>query len=120
MADNTIASPGQFPWTDGSTPATAEFQATMKKFIGRAPGNGHALAWVAGKMLEKALKGAPDVTPESIMAGLWTFRAETLDGLSMPLTFNEGQNTARQVCWATNLTQGGKWVAFQGGRISCR
>ncbi|HEV7536246.1 MAG TPA: ABC transporter substrate-binding protein, partial [Acidimicrobiia bacterium] len=50
MGDNALAAVGTFIWTDGSTPQTAEFQSVMRRILGRAPGNGNALAWVSGKM----------------------------------------------------------------------
>ena len=69
---------------------------------------------------KKAAAQLPAVpTSDAILNGLWTFKTETLDGLSMPLTFTRDQNTPRQICWGKNITQGGKWVAFNGGRITC-
>jgi branched-chain amino acid transport system substrate-binding protein len=70
-------------------------------------------------MLEKAAETLQAPNSQGILDGLWTFKNETLGGLSMPLTFVRDQNTPRQICWGTNQTQKGKWVAFNGGTITC-
>ena len=121
LADNLIASIGTFIWTDGSTPATAEFQVAMKRYVGRAPGAGHAIAWQAAKVFEKAAAqiGEPP-TAKAVLDGLYSFKDETLGGLSMPLTFTRGKNATRRICWATNVTQKGTWLPFDQGRIICR
>jgi branched-chain amino acid transport system substrate-binding protein len=121
LSGGLIATLGLFLWTDGSTPATAEFQAAIKQYLGKAPGAGHAAGWAAARVFEKAAAalGEP-ATAAGVLDGLYSFKGETVGGLVMPLTFTRGQNTPRQICWATNYAEGGKWTAFDGGRISCR
>jgi branched-chain amino acid transport system substrate-binding protein len=121
LAGGLISSIGHFVWTDGSTPAAAEFQAAIKKYLGKAPGAGHASGWAAARVFEKAAAnlGEPP-TAQAVLDGLWSFKGETLGGLVMPLPFTRGQNAPRQICWATNYAEGGQWTAFDGGRISCR
>jgi branched-chain amino acid transport system substrate-binding protein len=121
MAGGLIASLGLFLWTDSSTPATAEFQAAMKKYLGRTPGAGHAAGWAAARVFEKAAAGIGEPpTAAAVLDGLYSFKGETVGGLVMPLTFTRGQPAPRQICWATNYAEGGKWTAFDGGRINCR
>jgi branched-chain amino acid transport system substrate-binding protein len=121
LSGGLISTLGHFVWTDGSTPATAEFQAAMKKYLGKTPGAGHAAGWSAGRVFEKAAAGIGEPpTAQGVLDGLWSFKGETLGGLVMPLTFTRGQNAPRQICWATNYAEGGKWTAFDGGKISCR
>jgi len=121
LTGGLIATVGLFVWTDGSTPATAEFQAAMKRYLGKTPGAGHAAGWAAARVFEKAAAGIGDpATPAAVLDGLYSFKGETVGGLVMPLTFTRGQNAPRQVCWATNYAEGGKWTAFDGGKISCR
>jgi branched-chain amino acid transport system substrate-binding protein len=121
LAGGLISSIGHFVWTDASTPAAAEFQAAIKKYLGKPPGAGHASGWAAARVFEKAAAdlGEPP-TAQAVLDGLWSFQGETLGGLVMPLTFTRGQNAPRQICWATNYAEGGQWTAFDGGRISCR
>jgi branched-chain amino acid transport system substrate-binding protein len=121
LSNRFIASLGHFVWTEDSTPATAEFQAAMRKYLGKAPNAGHATSWAAAKVLEKAAANIPEPpTSESILIGLWSFKDETLGGLVMPLSFVRDQPAPRQVCWATNYTENGRWVAVDGGRTTCR
>jgi branched-chain amino acid transport system substrate-binding protein len=121
LADNLVASIGTFVWTDGSTPAAAEFQAAMKRYLGKAPGAGHAIAWQAAKVFEKATVTLGDAaSPKAVLDGLYGLRDDTLGGLSMPLTFSRGKVAVRRICWATDVTRKGAWVPFNQGRISCR
>ena len=53
LSGGLIASLGLFLWTDSSTPATAEFQAAMKKYLGKVPGAGHAAGWAAARGLRE-------------------------------------------------------------------
>ena len=121
LSGGLIATLGLFLWTDGSTPATAEFQAAIKQYLGKAPGAGHAAGWAAARVFEKAAAGIGEpATAAAVLDGLYSFKEETVRGLVMPLTFTRGQNAPRQICWATNYAESGKWTAFDGGRISCR
>jgi len=121
LSGGLISTLGHFLWTDGSTPATAEFQAAIKKYLGKPPGAGHAAGWAAARVFERAAAGIGDpATPAAVLDGLYSFKGETVGGLVMPLTFTRGQNAPRQICWATNYAEGGKWTAFDGGKISCR
>lgn len=121
LSSGLIASVGLFVWTDGSTPATAEFQDVIKKYLGKPPGAGHAAGWAAARVFEKAAAGIGEPpTAAAVLEGLYSFKGETVGGLVMPLTFTRGQTAPRQVCWATNYAESGKWTAFDGGRISCR
>jgi branched-chain amino acid transport system substrate-binding protein len=121
LADNLVASIGTFVWTDASTPAAAEFQAVMKRYLGKAPGAGHAIAWQAAKVFEKAAAGISEpASPKAVLDGLYGLKDDTFAGLSMPLTFSRGKVATRRICWATDVTQKGAWVPFNQGRITCR
>ena len=121
LADNLVASIGTFVWTDASTPAAAEFQAAMKRYLGKVPGEGHAIAWQAAKVFEKAAARIGDPpSAKTVLDGLFGLKDETLGGLSMPLTFTRGKGAVRRICWATDVTKKGTWVPFNQGRISCR
>jgi branched-chain amino acid transport system substrate-binding protein len=122
LSHGVVASIGHFAWTDASTPATQEFQAAVKQYLGKEPaGAGLASAWASAKLFEKAAAhiGEPP-TAAGVLDGLYAMQGETLGGLVMPLTFTRGKPAPRQVCWMTNIGEGGKWTPLNGGRISCR
>jgi branched-chain amino acid transport system substrate-binding protein len=110
-----------FPWTKGDTPATAEFQAAMKKFFSGTVEPGHAGGWASGKMFEKAaLATNAPTTAAGILQGLYSFKGETLGGLTMPLAFTPGQPAKRVECWGQLLINSGKYIPLNDGQIRCR
>jgi len=74
-----------------------------------------------GTALERALQSAPDqgVTSLNLLEGLWTFKGETLGGLTNPLTFTKGQNAPRNPCWWTLIIQNRKFNAPRGMNVRC-
>jgi branched-chain amino acid transport system substrate-binding protein len=110
-----------FPWTKGDTPATAEFQAAMKKHFSGTVEPGHAGGWASGKMFEKAaLATATPTLASGILEGLYSFRGETLGGLTMPLSFTRGQPAKRVECWGQLIINSGKYVPVNNGEVRCR
>jgi branched-chain amino acid transport system substrate-binding protein len=81
------------------------------------------LAWSSALMLGAAAKagglGASDSpSPELILKGLNSFKGETLDGMSPPLTFTEG--TPHLVpCWFVSQTLNGKSAMANNGQVQC-
>jgi hypothetical protein len=55
-----------------------------------------------------------------ILDGLYGFKGETVDGLTGPLTFTRGQNSARQQCWAGLIIKDKKWTLLGNGSITCK
>jgi branched-chain amino acid transport system substrate-binding protein len=80
-------------------------------------------SWVSGLMFEKAVKlsGATGVpTTADIFKGLNAFKAETLGGLSIPLTFGEPRpNGGRQLCYFNASFKAGKLLAPDGLKTAC-
>ena len=110
-----------FPWTKGDTPATAEFQGAMKKHFSGTVEPGHAGGWASGKMFEKAaLATATPTLASGILEGLYSFRGETLGGLTMPLTFTRGKPAPRVECWGQLIINSGKYVPVNNGEVRCR
>lgn len=72
----------------------------------------------AGGQLFAAAAEAGDLdassTPAEVMAAMYELKDETLDGLSVPLTFTEGQPTLVP-CWFTNEVQNGEIVSAGDG-----
>jgi branched-chain amino acid transport system substrate-binding protein len=108
------------PWMSSATPGEQEFQAAVSRY-----GQGLTLnittpfGWVAGKMLERATTGRLGDTPSraALVAGLLTFKGESLGGITPPLTFTAGRKSS--VCWFTVLFTGGAWKQGGGGRAQC-
>jgi branched-chain amino acid transport system substrate-binding protein len=79
------------------------------------------MAWTSGKLLEAAVKasgvsGAP--TSADILKGLNSMKGETLNGLTVPLTFNEGEGH-KVDCWFTARVQGGTPKIVNNGQTTC-
>jgi hypothetical protein len=117
-----MAVAGWFPEIKGDTPATAEFQDAFKKFSGGAPAGGHSGGWAAAKMFELAASHAPDPTVSAgILEGLWTsFNANTLGGLTMPLTFVREKPSPKVNCSAPLVVEKGKYVLPTNGAVQCQ
>ena len=120
-------SPNQSIW-DSSTPATAAFNDALDKFApgirDRAEFNAsNSSLWAAAEVFKLAAERAeirPDATAEDVLKGLYTFEDETLDGLTPPLTFTEGEAVPPLVaCWYVTHIENGEWVATNGAEANC-
>jgi branched-chain amino acid transport system substrate-binding protein len=111
------------PWTATNIPGIAEFQQALTRFASGVEPSGSAMAgWVVGKMLERvAANGLPaDVTSQTILDGLWSFKDETLGGVTSPLTFAKDQTAPRRVCYGRMIIKGGKLINPDNGKMTCR
>lgn len=117
-----FANSSVFPYFQTGTPATDEYQAAMRVFgQGVPPGLGPAGGWVAGKVLERAAARLSEPpTSEAILAGLWSFRGETLGGITQPLTFVEGRATVPVACWFGIVVHDRQWQSLDGFKLTCR
>jgi len=80
-------------------------------------------SWPAGLLLEDAVKAgglAPGDAPTSaeILKGLYSLKADTLQGWSPPLTFTPGKATSVD-CWFTGRVQNGVPALVNGGKLTC-
>jgi branched-chain amino acid transport system substrate-binding protein len=112
-----------FPYTDDSAPASKAFQQAIKTYepnVGALFGPNVAYGWIAGQVFAKAVTaaGAAAVTPTTVKQGLYSFRGETLGGLTPPLTF-----VAKKVnlinCYFVSGIQSGKIATPQGLKTTC-
>ncbi len=112
--------------TDDSVPGIKEFQEGFDAYKpdGREAEdyNSNAMAaWTAGKLFEAAATNAkvgPDSTPADVKKGLYALKGETLDGLTAPLTYTEGQPFLVP-CWFTDRIEGGKYVPANDSKPEC-
>ena len=80
-----------------------------------------AVTWAIGKLFEAAATSAnlgPDSTPEDVKNALYGLKDETLDGLTVPLTFEEGKPTVVKCNFLIKLT-GGELVSQNNGEPDC-
>ena len=120
--DGFVATSHVFPYFETGTPAVDEFHEAMTKYGQAAPkGVGPAIAWVSGKLFEKAAAHMPEPpTSEALLRGLWSIKDDDLDGLTMPLTFVEGRPAPQAACWFDLLIAHGAWTSPDGFLRHCR
>lgn len=118
--EGTIGINPAFPWMSSATPGEQAFQAAVKRYNpGLQLNITTPFGWTSGKMLEKAAAGrlGDQPAPAAVIAGLRTFKNETLDGIAPPLTFSTRGKSS--TCWFTLAFKGGAWKDGNGGRASC-
>jgi branched-chain amino acid transport system substrate-binding protein len=112
-----------FPWfvTSGS-PALDEYGQAMARYNRNPVGALSGTGWVTGKALQKAFEIALARSSVPSSAGmfqaLWSFRGETLGGLTPPLSFYQGRPPLEVVCTFEVKVSGGRWTAPQGARTT--
>ena len=78
--------------------------------------------WTAAKAFQKALESttAANPTAADIKAGMYTFKDETLGGLTPnPITFTQGQDHAHNSCWYFIQLKNHKMTAPDGMKTTC-
>ena len=122
LAGAVVGSP-TVPWFAASSPPVAEFTATMKQYAPTVAIDGAAIqGWTSAKLFERAARDiGATVTAHDILKGLWSIKSEDLGGLTVPLTFAEGQqkNGNLTPCWWTVVVRGGKYTALNGAQRQC-
>jgi branched-chain amino acid transport system substrate-binding protein len=112
------------PYFDTANPAIKAYRDAMAKY---APDISTAvasdtfplLAWVAGQaILTAANKVDGPITSASLTKALYTFKDETLGGLSVPLTFDES-NPRISTCTFEWTINHGQRVSLNGGKARC-
>lgn len=109
------------PWFDLTNPAVAAFRRAMATYApGVDPSGITIVGWAAAKLFERSLRGVTGpVTPATILQGLWSIKADTLDGLTPPLTYVKGQPAARYVCYWPLVISNKKFVNATDGKGHC-
>ena len=109
-----------------SSPATQAFHRALSAY---APGlvtssiynELDAQAWAGAQVFALAAKRAgltPSSTPADLKKGLYTFKDETVGGLTPPLTYLPGK-PALTTCYFVTKVSGGQFTAPQGGTPTC-
>jgi branched-chain amino acid transport system substrate-binding protein len=111
---------------DDSIPATKAFHQALDKYgktvvSNSAYGEMSIGAWAAGQAFALAAERAkltPDSTPAEVKQGLYTFKNETVGGLTPPLTYTKDK-PAFTTCWFAQKLVGQAFEATQGAKPSC-
>ena len=120
LSDSFISNSVTFPVFQDNTPATTEFQATLKRYGAGSQEAGVSIGWVAGKLFERAAlnMGEPPTT-DAILKGLWAIKNDDLGGLTQPLTFNENQKAVPVSCWWNVTIVKNQWASPDNYRRTC-
>jgi branched-chain amino acid transport system substrate-binding protein len=124
--DGALATQSNPVLADSSIPATKTFHKAMDTYgkdvlSNDAYGEMDMGAWAAAEVFALAAERAklgPDGTPEQVKRGLYTFKGETVGGLTPPLTYEKGK-PAFTTCWFVQKLVGQEFEAPQGAKPSC-
>lgn len=113
-----------FAFTDTTTAAQREFHDAIDALYGAPAGPSEAQGWTYGKMFEKAAIVAAQttgtITSAALIDALHTFKDETFDGLTIPLTFPAGGPGIYPPCWFVARAHDGSWSTMNSGQPMCR
>ena len=120
--DGTIGGFNVLPWFYRDSPAIKEYQDTLRQFAPDLPFTTSTIeGWAAAKLFELVAKNLPEPpTSQAILASLWKVKNNDLNGLTLPLTFNEGQTAPEVVCYWPVVVQGGRWSSPTNGQRTCQ
>jgi branched-chain amino acid transport system substrate-binding protein len=112
------------PWFQTSIPAVAEFDRVLKAYAPSVVPDGSAIqGWVSARLLEAALRKAPDPTTSAgILQGLYAIGGDDLGGLTYPVSFRAGAPNNAGVmpaCYWLVKVERGKFVSPDGGQRHC-
>lgn len=121
--DGMLAAGSTVPFTDDSTPGTKGYREMLKKYLPDIGGEDGPLpmnSYIAVQLFKKAVElgGTDEVTAASIKDGLYQMKDETLDGLTVPLTYTEGKPTIIN-CYFTLGIEKGKFTTPDGLKTRC-
>jgi branched-chain amino acid transport system substrate-binding protein len=111
-----------YPFYDSSIAASKAFQTAVAKYQplkGAEYGSIAMWSWASAELFQKAATLAgKDITPASLKSALYSLKAETLGGISPPLTFTKDK-PAFIACYFVYSVSGGKWTTSDGGKSAC-
>jgi len=125
--DGAITTQSNPVLADDSTPALKTFHEALDKY---APGvtksdqynEIDSSVWAGGQAFKLAAQRAkltPTSTPADVLKGLYTFKNETVGGLTPPLNYVKGKPTFT-TCWFPQQIKSGKFTPLtQGAKPNC-
>jgi branched-chain amino acid transport system substrate-binding protein len=109
------------PWTL-NTPSLSEYRSALKQFAPNLPIAPITLVgWISAKLFQTAAQHLTEPpTSASLLAGLWSLKGDDLGGLTIPLTFTQGQNAPQTLCWwSVEQIKNGQYATPYGGQRTC-
>jgi branched-chain amino acid transport system substrate-binding protein len=112
------------PFFDTTNPAIKAYRDAIAKYApetSAAASNGSIalFAWVAGQVvLTAANKVNGPITSAALKAALYTFKDETLGGLSVPLTFDQSKPSITTCLYEWKIRNGQR-IVLNGGQARC-
>lgn len=114
------------PYFDTTLPAMRAFRAALSKYAPSVGGSAAPLSnsilqvWVSGVLFEAAVKAAGHgpVTAASVKQGLYSLKGDTLNGLTVPLSFESGKVSLHN-CYFTYSIRNGKAQETGGVKPTC-
>jgi branched-chain amino acid transport system substrate-binding protein len=122
--EGTLVNDFTAPFFDMTNPAIKAYRDAIDKYapdISKVAANTSSplLAWVAGQaVLTAANKVDGPITSAALTKALFTFKDETLGGLSVPLTFNEPTPALSPCVFEWKISNGARAV-LNGGKPRC-
>jgi branched-chain amino acid transport system substrate-binding protein len=124
--DGALATQSNPVLADDSIASTKAFHGALDQYgkdvvSNNAYGEMSIGAWAAAETFALAAERAklgPDGTPDQVKQGLYTFKNETVGGLTPPLTYTKDK-PAFTTCWFVQKLVGQQFQATQGAKPSC-
>jgi branched-chain amino acid transport system substrate-binding protein len=124
--DGLLASQPDVPYFDSASPAVTTMDAALNKYtpgvVGSSEfGESQVYAWASGLLFDEAAKAAHfsgNLTSAELVAGLYSLRGTTLDGMSPPLTYVKNQGHSISCSFVMGI-KGGKFDLPQGTKLLC-
>ena len=119
--DRMVGASPVFPYFQSGTPATDEFHSAIDAYAKTIDlGIAAAVGWAAAKLFERAAARLPEPpTNEAVLTGLTGITDDTLEGLTMPLTFVAGRPSTPRSCWFDIMIRDKAWRSFDGFGLHC-
>lgn len=122
--ENVLVASPSFPFAAMTSPAAEEFYKAFGDYVGKAPGPAASQGWLSSKLFAlaatKASTATRPVDAKSLVEALRTLQNETLDGLSVPLTFTSAKGSDVPPCWWAMQGNGSAgWKLLEGGKLIC-
>jgi branched-chain amino acid transport system substrate-binding protein len=128
---NMIGIVSNLPWTVTSTPGAKAMHDAVDKY---APGlfddpnftEQAVVMWSLGQLINEAATAggvgkANPLTPQALLAGVYTLHQTDIQGLTPPLTFTEGQTqVVQQTCFFFMTPNNGGWDTPYGLSPTCQ
>jgi branched-chain amino acid transport system substrate-binding protein len=122
LADGLVIGLPNAMWIDNSNRSIVEFKNALAKYAPGLPADLTSLpGWVSAKLFQFVTQNLPDPpTSQAILHALWSIKNNTLGGLTIPLTYAQGQNAPPIFCYWIAQVKNGGFSTPNGGARACK